>query len=66
MGAGYTTLVVTDKSSDVVEIISKLNVSRNMDTVLNCSLDRTVEFCRKHFPDVVIVFAREKTNKLFD
>lgn len=66
MSAGYTTLVVSDHKTDVVEIKSKLNISRNMDAVYNCNLDRAVEFCRKYFPDIVIIFAHEKNGKLFE
>ncbi|OGH98760.1 MAG: hypothetical protein A2287_04950 [Candidatus Melainabacteria bacterium RIFOXYA12_FULL_32_12] len=66
MGAGYTTLIVTDRQNDVVEIQSKLTISRTMDVVISCTLDKTVEYCRKNFPDVVIIFAHERTAKLFE
>ncbi|EKE03755.1 MAG: response regulator receiver modulated diguanylate cyclase [uncultured bacterium] len=66
MGAGYTTLIVTDRQEDVVEIQSKLTISRTMDIVFDCPLEKAVEYCRKHSPDVVIVFAHTKSNKLFE
>lgn len=66
MGAGYTTLIVTDNQEDVVEMQSKLTISRIMDVVFSCPLEKAVEYCRKQFPDVVIVFAHEKSNKLFE
>jgi DNA-binding response OmpR family regulator len=66
MNIGYNVLIVSDKQNDILDIQSKMNISRSMDTVISCPLDKTVEFSRKYQPGVVILFAHKKDEKLFE
>lgn len=64
MCAAYTVLVVTDRKSDISEIGAQLTALRSKDIIVDCIPDKTIEFCRKYLPDVVVVFAHHKNEKL--
>ena len=66
MSIGYTIVVACETKNDFDEIRSNLDVLRNTDAIINCPPDRIVEFSRKNLPDVLIVFAHRRNEKLFE
>jgi len=66
MGTANSLLIIGDNHEEILKFKSKLMLLRDVDSIIESTVEKAIESCRKYIPDTIIIFIHDYSSRFFE